>query len=183
MEIIDSILIKGIKKMILLTLYVLLMIGGNMKKFIKFYLFIFFLSFLILAASRTKDVAEVHYTSKDFPLSIELDKTNYKVGDTVSFTLTISNESGKTVTLISNGKMPCVNFQNAENRLPHTETCEFVSQRFKKNEKLSKEFSFLVEEAGTYILDAHYNISIDNQGDDRRSLKEKLDDIEITVTP
>lgn len=79
--------------------------------------------------------------------------------------------------------MPCVDFQNAENRLPHTETCEFVSQEFKKNEKLSKEFSFQMEEAGTYILGAHYNIPIENQRNDESILIERLDDIEITVTP
>jgi len=147
----------------------------------KFFL-ICILSLLGLSACIIKDGAQAQYTPKEFPLSIELDKTDYKVGDTVSFTLTITNKCGRTVTLYSNGEMPCVDFQNVENRLPHAEICQLISQKFKKNEKLSREFSFLVEEAGTYILDAHYGIAI-NGSNTEDWFKGKLDDIEITVMP
>ncbi|WP_197032717.1 hypothetical protein [Clostridium sp. KNHs205] len=132
---------------------------------------------------KIKNGAEEQYTPEEFPISIELDKTDYRVGDTVSFTLTITNKCGKTVTLYSNGNMPCVDFQNIENRLTHVEPSALESQEFKKNEKISRNFNFVVEETGTYILDAHYNIAINNQGSTEGWFRDKLDDIEITVTP
>ena len=127
--------------------------------------------------------AETQYTTKDFPLSIELDKTCYKVGDMVSFKLTIANNYGKDVIMYSNGKMPCADFQRIDNRLMHVETAALTSQKFKKNETHSRSFSFFVGEAGKYVLDAHYNIAINNQGNSEGWFVEKLDDIEIMVTP
>ena len=141
-----------------------------------------FLSFLMLSACGIKERAEVQYTSKEFPLSIELDKTEYKIGDMLSFTLTIANKCGKTVTLYSNGKMPCVDFQNLKNRLPHSDISALSSQELKENEKLSRNFNFQLEEAGTYILATHYIIAI-NSSNTENWFEEKLDDIEITVAP
>ena len=65
--------------------------------------------------------------------------------------------------------------------MSHSEITPLKSQEFKADEKLSREFSFLVEEAGTYILDAHYTIAI-NSSNTEDWFSEKLDDIEITVT-
>ncbi|MDR0964094.1 MAG: hypothetical protein LBM60_05720 [Clostridium sp.] len=140
------------------------------------------LSLLSLFACVATDESNTPYTPDEFPLTIELDKTQYKAGDTVTFTLTITNQCGKDVNLYSNGAMPCADFQNIENRLPHAEITPLYMREFQKNEKLSREFSYLVEDAGTYILDAHYEIAINNS-DLNSWFREKLDDIEITVTP
>jgi hypothetical protein len=156
--------------------------GVRMKKNNCFIISSLLLGFLMLSACDIKSRTEAQYTPEEFPLSIELDKTNYEVGNTVSFVLTITNKCGKTVTLYSNGEMPCVDFQNAENRSTHVEHSELVSQEFKKNEKISRKFSFLVEKTGTSILDAHYYIAINNH-ETKDWFKEKLDDIEITVKP
>jgi len=141
-----------------------------------------FLSLLGFSACTSTSASKTQYTANDFPLSIELDKTDYTVGDTVSFALTITNKCGKKVILYSNGEMPCVDFQHVEKRLPHDENSLLSSQVFKKNERLSRDFSFQVEDAGTYILDAHYTIAI-NSSNNEDWLKEKIDDIEIIVLP
>jgi hypothetical protein len=156
------------------------MIGMKKNKY--FLITCILLSLLVFSACDSTSRSETKYTAKKFPLSIELDKTDYKVGDTVSFTLTITNKCGRTVTLYSNGEMPCVNFQNIKNRLLHGEISLLTAQEFKKNEKISRDFSFIVEKTGTYILDAHYNIAINSHRNPDDWFREKLDDIRIVVT-
>ena len=62
----------------------------------------------------------------------------------------------------SNGQQPCVFFHNVNDNIPHGEYTLLVEQIFKANEKISRVFEYEAIETGTYILDAHYSIGVDN---------------------
>ena len=105
-----------------------------------------------------------------------MDKNVFNVGEKISFNATISNKSGKDVNMSSNGEQPWVIFHNVNDNTPQGETCLRVDQIFKANEKITRVFEYDDIEAGTYILDARYNIIVDDI-----SIKNKLDDIIIEV--
>jgi hypothetical protein len=58
----------------------------------------------------------------------------------------------------------------------HGEPIERVDQKFKANEKITRVFEYEPSEAGTYILDAHYDIVVDDI-----RIQHKLGDIYIEV--
>lgn len=116
------------------------------------------------------------FSEKDFPLEVDLDKNVFNVGEKISFNATITNKSGKDVTISSNGKMPCVFFHNINDTTTHGETTERVDQTLKANDKISRAFEYETVEAGTYILDIHYRISVNNI-----EIQNKIDDLIIEV--
>jgi hypothetical protein len=44
---------------------------------------------------------------KDYPLEIDLSKTDYNVGEKIALNATIINRSSKDVNMLSNGHQPC----------------------------------------------------------------------------
>jgi hypothetical protein len=116
------------------------------------------------------------FSEKDFPLEVDLDKNVFNVGEKISLTATIINKCGKDVNMSSNGAMSCVFFHNVNDNITHGETTVKVDQIFKANEKISRVFEYEAIETGTYILDAHYSIVVDNI-----RIQNKLDDIIIEV--
>lgn len=133
------------------------------------FIVIFTISALILYQERS-------FSEKDFLLEVDLDKNVFNVGEKISLTATIINKSGKDVNMSSNGEMPCVFFHNVNDTTTHVETTERVDQIFKANEKISRVFEYKAIETGTYILDAHYRIVVDNI-----AIQNKIDDIIIEV--
>ena len=115
-------------------------------------------------------------SEKDFPLEVDLDKNVFNMGEKFSVNAIIINKSGKDVNMSSNGYQPCVFFHNVNDNITHVETCMKVDQIFKANEKISRVFEYETIETGTYILDAHYGISVDNI-----RIQHKIDDIIIEV--
>ena len=105
---------------------------------------------------------QTFFSEKGFPLEVDLDKNVFNVGEKFSVTATIINKSGKDVNMSSNGQMPCVFFHNVNDNIPHGEITIRVDQIFKANEKISRVFEYEAIETGTYILDVHYSIGIDN---------------------
>jgi len=116
------------------------------------------------------------FSEKDFLLEVDLDKNVFNAGEKISFNATIINKSGKDVNMTSNGRMPCVFFHNVNFNITHGEITIGVDQIFKANEKITRVFEYEAIETGTYILDAHYSIIVDNI-----VIRNKIDDIIIEV--
>lgn len=116
------------------------------------------------------------FTEKDFPLEVDLDKNVFNVGEKITFTATIINKCGKDVNMSSNGAQPCVFFHNINDNTTHGEICVIVDQVFKANEKITRFFEYEAVETGTYIMDAHYRIVVDNI-----AIQNKIDDVIIEV--
>ncbi len=102
------------------------------------------------------------FSEKDFPLEIDLSKTDYNVGEKIAFNATIINRSGKDVNMLSNGHQPSAFFHNINDNRTFGETTEGVYQVFKANEKITQAYEFEATESGTYILDVRYQISINS---------------------
>jgi len=115
-------------------------------------------------------------SEKDFPLEVDLDKNVFNVGEKISVTATIINKCGKDVNMSSNGQQPCVFFHNVNDNITHVEITVKVDQIFKANDKITRVFEYEAIETGTYILDAHYSIVVDNI-----AIQNKIDDIIIKV--
>lgn len=125
-------------------------------------------SALILCQERT-------LSEKDFLLEVDLDKNVFNVAEKITFTATITNKSGKDVNMSSNGEMPCVFFHNVNDTIIHVEGTLRVDKIFKANEKISRIFEYEVE-AGSYVLDVHYRIVVDDI-----AIQHKIEDIIIEV--
>ena len=116
-------------------------------------------------------------SEKDFPLEVDLDKNVFNVGEKFSLTATIINNCGKDVNMSSNGAQPCAFFHNVNDNITHAEIAVIVwDQIFKATDKISRVFEYEAIETGTYILDAHYGIFVDNIW-----IQNKIDDIIIEV--
>ena len=119
---------------------------------------------------------QTFFSEKGFPLEVDLDKNVFNVGEKFSVTATIINKSGKDVNMSSNGVQPCVFFHNVNDNITHVETTMLVDQIFKANKKITRVFEYEAIETGTYILDAHYSIFLNNIW-----IQNKIDDIIIEV--
>ncbi|MDR2720262.1 MAG: hypothetical protein LBC03_05625 [Nitrososphaerota archaeon] len=104
--------------------------------------------------------SDANFDKADFPLEIDLPTTVFNVGDRVSGTATITNKSGRTVEVISNGYMPCVYLHNANTTIEHGHLDSIYFEVLKPGDKMTTVFSREVTEAGTYILETHYEIRI-----------------------
>ena len=119
---------------------------------------------------------ETTFSEKDFPLEIDLSKTNYNVGEKIAFNATIINRSGKDVNIWSNGQQPWAFFYNINDTTPHGETTMRVDQVFKSNEEIIKNYEYEAKESGTYILEVQYHIYVNNI-----VVQEKIENIVISV--
>ena len=104
----------------------------------------------------------VDISEKDFPLEIDLSKTDYNVGEKIALNATIINRSGKDVNMLSNGYQPLAIFHNINDNRDFGETSEGFYQVFKANDKITRVYEFEGNESGTYVLDVSYHISINN---------------------
>ncbi len=119
-------------------------------------IFVFAISSILVLMQKTT------FSEKDFPLEIDLSKTDFYVGGKVVFNATIINRSGKDVNMLSNGHQPWIIFRNINDNRTFGETTEAVYQVFKANEKITQVYEYEANKSGTYILDVRYQISIDN---------------------
>lgn len=104
----------------------------------------------------------VDISEKDFPLEIDLSKTDYNVGEKIAFNATIINRGGRDVNMLSNGYQPLAIFHNINDNRNFGETSEGVYQVFKANEKITRVYEYEANESGIYILDVSYHVSINN---------------------
>jgi len=109
----------------------------------------------------TSSYIEIGEDKKDFPLEIDLTKTDYNAGEQIAFNATITNKSGKDVNMLSNGHQPWAIFHNINDTRNFGETTVGVYQVFKANEKITKAYTFEANETGTYALYVHYLIRVD----------------------
>ena len=109
----------------------------------------------------TDNYIEIGENKKDFPLEIDLTKTDYNMGEQITFNATITNKSGKDVNMLSNGHQPWAIFHNINDNRTFGETTVGVYQVFKANEKITKVHAFEAIETGTYTLYVHYLIRVD----------------------
>ena len=116
------------------------------------------------------------FSEKDFPLETDLGKKVFSVGEKISFNATIINKSGKDVNMLSNGYQPGAIFRNINDNRNFGETSEGFYQVFKANEKIKQVYEFEANETGTYILDIHYFIRVNEVW-----IQDKIDDIIIEV--
>ena len=72
----------------------------------------------------------VDINEKDFPLEIDLSKTDYNVGEKIAFSATIINRGGKDVNMLSNGYPRLAIFHNINDNRNFGETSEGVYQVF-----------------------------------------------------
>jgi hypothetical protein len=100
------------------------------------------------------------FSEKDFPLGIDLSKTNYNVGEQIAFNATITNKSGKDVNMLSNGHQPWAFFHNINDNRTFGETTEGFLQTFQANQKITRAYQFEANEPGTYIIFVHYQIRV-----------------------
>lgn len=101
-------------------------------------------------------------TAKDFPLEVDLDRSVFYIGENVTFTASIINRSGRDVNLVSNGEQPWAVLHNINDNTSYGEHSEAVKQILKANEIITRVYDFKVTEPGTYVLEAHYLLSINN---------------------
>jgi hypothetical protein len=129
-----------------------------------------------LNATKLTSLKATNFSQKDFPLEVDLGKRVFTLGEKITFSATITNKSGKDVNVLSNGEMPCAFFHNINDNTTHGETTVGVYQILKANDKISRVFEFEASETGTYILDVHYCIGVNQVW-----IQDKIDDIIIEV--
>ncbi len=136
-------------------------------------------SILALVSDKSKETSTGNYVNvnkNDFSLEVDLGKRVFALGEKISFNATITNKSGYDVNLLSNGEMPCVFFHNINNNTTHGETTVGVYQLLKANGKISRVFEYEASDAGTYILDIHYSLRVNEVW-----IQDKIADIFIEV--
>ena len=100
------------------------------------------------------------------------------MGDRVFCTATITNKSGRTVEVGSDGYMPCVYLHNANTTINHAHLYTIHYEVLKAGDKMTAVFNReVVDEAGTYILKSHYEIEVNRHV----KLYVELEDIIIEV--
>jgi len=109
----------------------------------------------------TDNYIDISENKKDFPLEIDLTRTDYNVGEQIAFNATITNKSGKDVNMLSNGHQPWAIFHSINDNRNFGETSVGVTQVFQANEKITKLYAFEANETGTYTLYVHYLIRVD----------------------
>ena len=104
------------------------------------------------------------FNEADFPLEIELSNTVFKVGDKISCVASITNKSGKDVTVMSNGQPFCINLYSVTDTRDHSHIAMAVLQTLKAGDKVAGDFLYEIKEPGTYILYIHYRMGINGHG-------------------
>ncbi|MCL2643615.1 MAG: hypothetical protein FWD52_08950 [Candidatus Bathyarchaeota archaeon] len=132
---------------------------------------------VVLTVIPKEDFSEIVFSEADFPLEVDLSTAVFYVGDKVSGTATITNKSGKDVTVFSNGHTPCIYLHKVNTTSVHVETDAGRGEVLKAGGKMTSVFNREVTEAGTYVLYVHYNIRVNG----RIELCSELEDIIIEV--
>jgi hypothetical protein len=103
---------------------------------------------------------ETNFNETDFPLEVKLPKKIYKEGDKISGDAIITNRSGKTVTVETNGAMPCTLFRGLGQSYNHVEIKPSALHTLESGDKISRVFEWEAYAVGTFILYVHYNIEV-----------------------
>ncbi len=98
----------------------------------------------------------------EFPLSIDLNRRVFFHGEKISFTATITNNSGEDVNIITNGSQPCAFFclRPIDKMLSHGEFLMARPDTIKAGETLSKNYEVWAIIPGVYYLDVHYSMMV-----------------------
>ena len=125
----------------------------------------------------------------EFPLTIDLAKTTFAKGETISLKATITNNSGKDVNIMTNGCQPAVWLTSPGDDESHAEILLAFYEVFRAGETITQELKF-TKGAGRYLLHVEYEMYTfvgeppvypQNPIDGSTLIKAHLDDIVITV--
>ena len=116
---------------------------------------------MLTLTSCTQKTEKSAVNNEEFPLTVDLEKYDYKVGEKLLFKATITNQSGKEVKIASNGQMPCAYFRPVDDTGTHAETTVMVEQTLKADETITRPYLFSLTKAGKYLLDVHYSMDVD----------------------
>lgn len=105
-------------------------------------------------------VSDEVFSEADFPLEVALSGTVFGVGDSLSVNATVTNMSGKTVRVVSNGYMPCVYLRSISDTTMHSDPDSLRVEILKNNDNLSRDFVREFAEPGIYVLYVHYGIEV-----------------------
>ena len=120
----------------------------------------FIFAIMVLNVMSKDDFSDTNFSEADFPLEIDLLNTVFNVGDKVTGTATITNKSGRTVEISSNGYTPCAYLHYATTDNYHADIDNIHFTVLKAGDKITTVFSQEVDEAGTYVLYLHYCIEV-----------------------
>jgi len=118
--------------------------------------------------------------SERFSLSIDLDRTDFFVGETISFTVAVTYNGEQDISIQTLWHQPSVHFRPVGSSMPFVLPSTSVSVFFKANETKTITFELNPDEAGQYILGVYYIFGLPEDYYDNITIK--LDDIIITVT-
>jgi cell division protein FtsI/penicillin-binding protein 2 len=121
---------------------------------------IFAIVFLNVVEKENVGETEKVYSEANFPLDIDLVNTTFSVGDKLSFTVTVTNDCGKDVDIVTNGQQPSIVFRDINDTREYAEISMAVTQVLKSGEKLSRFFEYEFVNPGTYILKPYYNLTV-----------------------
>ncbi|MCL2678988.1 MAG: hypothetical protein FWF18_01645 [Dehalococcoidia bacterium] len=98
----------------------------------------------------------------EFPLAIDLNRTVFFRGEVLSFTITVTNNSGQDVNIVTNGSQPCFYFmlRPIDNFIGHGEFTMPRQEILKAGESLTRTQNIWLVIPGVYILDVHYGMMI-----------------------
>ena len=98
-----------------------------------------------------------------FSFSTDLTKRSYtyKEGETMRFTVAVTNNSGEDLQIMTNGYMPDADLYSVDDTIPRVRPAIGIEQSFKADEKIEKTFEFALDQKGKYILAIFYSFSVD----------------------
>ena len=96
----------------------------------------------------------------EFPIAIDLTKTKFALGEVISFTVTITNDSGRDVNIMTNGGQPWVYIRRYDDSSIYAETIPAVPGILKAGDKLTKTCEYTPEITGLYIVHASYSMTV-----------------------
>ena len=123
----------------------------------------------------------------EFPLTIDLPKTTFSVGEIISLTAKVANNSREDLSIATSGGQPIAILHPPNDTMVYTEPAISIPAFFKSGETITRTYAFLALEAGEYILEVRYHIVVydiyepKSFGAPSGGIIGKLDDIIIKV--
>ena len=131
---------------------------------------------LAVVSDEDSDGEWLVFSEKDFLLEANVSKTVFNVGEKIFINATLTNISGRAVTVEPMGYyMPCVYvYDNA--KYPHLLFLPRYWRFLEPNDKMVHDWPFEFEEIGTYVFGVHYDIEVNGI-----RISDELDDIIVEV--
>ena len=107
----------------------------------------------------SKDVIYAGEPTEEFPLAVYLDKRVYFSWETISITVTVTNNSEQDVSVTTNGSTPWIHFRHICDSSPKVAFAPLVPGSLEAGGMLSTTEEFKVK-PGIYLLDAGYDMSV-----------------------